>query len=131
MDSSTNDASPLSDLYPEELYQLPPRTVVVIPCPWQELSDDDITLLSRILNSVRTTLEAVTILSANTVNLEKIKAMNPRHLLLFGVACEPEADLYQHTTIDTISIIRAEKLSDLTDAKKKHLWTALKEGFQF
>ena len=51
----------LRNLYQEELYRIPGKVIVVISRPWEEITYEDRTLLSKILGSVKLSLASVQI----------------------------------------------------------------------
>jgi hypothetical protein len=114
-------------IYNEELYQLPARVIILIPMPWNELSDGEKALLAKILSAARLSLQGVQILQDTTVAIESLKVYNPAVVISFGVALTPPTDLYEPKKIDGITIIRSDKLDALDDTKKKDLWAALKK----
>jgi hypothetical protein len=120
-------STPEQFIYSEELYQLPARVIVLIPMPWNELSDGEKALLAKILSAARLSLQGVQILQDTTVAIESLKVYNPAVVISFGVALTPPTDLYEPKNIDGITIIRSDKLDALDDTKKKDLWAALKK----
>jgi len=114
-------------IYTEELYKLPSRVIVLLPVPWETLSEDQAVLLGKILGSVKLSLSAAQIIHQKKVDIQTLKIFNPEVILSFGVPLTPEADLYQIQTIETITLIQSDSLSTLTDATKKDLWSALKK----
>jgi hypothetical protein len=118
--------STLEALYQEDIYLLPPKTLVVLDKPWDHLTEPDQLLLSKILGAVRLTLAGVQIISLETVSGPLIKTFRPDRVIVFGSAFE-NLKRYEHLTRDGISIVLADSLNQLDDLKKKNLWGALKQ----
>jgi hypothetical protein len=116
-------------IYSEELYKLPSTVIVLLPVPWETLSDDQITLLRKILGSVRLTIEGVQILCRKQADLNDLSAFNPLAVISFGVALNPKSELYQSTQVGDVQVIQSDELAALDDTKKKSLWNALKQVF--
>jgi hypothetical protein len=119
--------SPLSYLYNEELYQVPPLIVVVTGKPWEKFSEDERSLLSKILGSVKVGLSSVRVLTKASVSTAELMAIGSPRILIFG--SKAEIAPYQLVQAQGFSVIRADDLTSLDDAKKKSLWLALKSMF--
>ena len=119
-------AAPKQFIYNEELYQLPSRVIVLIPVAWTEISDEEKTLLGKILSAARLSLQGVQILHDKNVMIESLNVFNPGVIISFGVNVTPAVELYQPLNIGGIIIIRSDQLNALDDTKKKSLWGALK-----
>lgn len=119
-------STPQQFIYGEELYQLPARVIVLIPTPWNETSDEEKTLLAKILSAARLSLQGVQILEYKNVAIDTLKVFNPPVIISFGADITPATELYQPKNIDGITIIRSDQLNSLNDVKKKELWVALK-----
>lgn len=119
-------SAPQQFIYTEDLYSLPSRVIIVIPAPWNETSDEEKTLLAKILSAARLSLQGVQILEYKNVAIEKLKVFNPAVIISFGADTTPATELYKPKNIEGITIVRSDQLNDLNDAKKKELWSALK-----
>ena len=116
------------NLFQEEVYALPPvSTVIYLPKPWSQLTDDEVTLLSRILASVKLNLASVRIQVQAVIDFESIH--DTTRLLIFGSKTIPETRPYELVRRGDLSIIWSDPLHLLDDAKKKSLWGALKQLF--
>jgi hypothetical protein len=122
--------APFEHLYQEELYMIPPRTVVVIDRPWNEITDEDRTLLAKILGSVKLGLANVQIISGTQFLMNEIAAMEPERLIAFGASVKDVSRLYELTTTSGIPVICADSLPALDDGRKKNLWLALRQMFK-
>lgn len=116
-------------LFGEDLYVLPQKTVVVIPTLWEALPEEEIALLGKILTSVHTSLDAVSVISSPTLTAEVLTSLATKRAVLFGSVMTPAIPPYTATTLGTAAVIQADALSALDDARKKQLWKSLKEVF--
>lgn len=121
--------SPLKNLYTEELYKTPSRVIVVISRPWAEVSEEDRIVLSKMLVAVKLSLASIQIITMKEFGLNDLYAFSPSKVLAFGSSIRSDAKMYEHFTLDGVSVIVAESLEKLDDAKKKSLWLALKQMF--
>lgn len=119
--------SPLSHLFNEELYTIPPTVTIILDKSWESISEEHKTLLSKILGSVKISLASARIVFRQSVTAEEIKAFGSAKVLLFGT--QAQFNPYEHVQAQGFSIIRADELGALDDAKKKSLWLALKTMF--
>ena len=119
----------LEHLYPEELYNVPPRTLVLIDKPWADLTDEDKTLLTKILGSVKLSLSSVQILHLADLEVEDLAPMNPSRVISFGVTVRPVQKRYEYVHVDGYHILVSDGLAALDDARKKSLWVALRQMF--
>jgi hypothetical protein len=119
----------LENLYTEELYQVPPRLLVVISKPWSQVSEEERTVLTKMLVAVKLSLAAVHILHRTELSLNDLAAFNLEKVLCFGASLKGASKLYEHVVIDRTSVIVADALESLDDVKKKNLWLALKQMF--
>lgn len=122
--------APFEHLYQEELYLLPPKTVVVIDRPWNEVSDNDRTLLIKILGSVKLGLANVQIITLKHLGIDDLAAMEPERLIVFGANVKEVTRLYEYTTASGVPVICADSLPALDDGRKKNLWLALRQMFK-
>jgi hypothetical protein len=114
-------------IYSEELYGLPARTVILIPVRWADLPEAETSLLDKILSAARLSLAGVQVVSTEKVSLSELAIYNPSLVISFGVKLDPETTLYEPKFEGNVTIIRSDRLGDLDDARKKNLWTALKQ----
>ena len=124
-----SQSSVLESLYTEELYKVPSKVVVVIPKSWNEISEDEQLVLSKMLVAVKLSLAAVQIVSKPKFSLEDFQAFPPQKVLAFGSAFNGSSKLYEHLSVNGTSVILADALGLLDDAKKKSLWLALRQMF--
>src|SRR5688572_12479548 len=122
--------APFEHLYQEELYLIPPRTIVVIDKPWNDVTNDDRILLIKILGSVKLGLSNVQIVSGKQFSMDELGAMEPERLIIFGASVKELTRLYEFTTISGVPVICADSLPALDDARKKNLWIGLRQMFR-
>lgn len=120
-------ASPLSHLFNEEVYAIPPIVTIVISKPWENISDEHKVLLAKILGAVKISLSSARVIQHKTMTLEQLQAIGNPKILIFGTEVPVKA--YEHVQAQGFSMIRADELEGLDDAKKKSLWLALKAMF--
>ncbi|HEY0653392.1 MAG TPA: hypothetical protein VGD65_09700, partial [Chryseosolibacter sp.] len=110
-----------------ELYAIPASVTILINKPWESISEEHKTLLGKILGSVKTSLASTRIVNRASITMDELTALGSRKILLFGT--QAQLNSYEHIQAQGFSIIRADELEGLDDAKKKSLWLALKTMF--
>jgi hypothetical protein len=120
----------LQNLYLEELYNVKEKVVVIISKPWEEISFDDRTLLSKILGSVKLSLPSVQIKEYEEFSIADFHPRIPTHIIAFGARLKSVSKKYEQLTIENTSVVLADELTQLDDLKKRSLWLALKQIFQ-
>ncbi len=124
-----NEKEALQELYSEDVYNIPGKTLVILPCPWSELNDASVQLLTKILASVKLSLSSVQIISALKIEDIALGVYNPSGILFFGIPSGLDTTPYQLAQFNGIPAIAADALDSFDDAKKKNLWLALKAMF--
>jgi len=124
-----SQSNALESLYQEELYILPAPLLIVLSKPWANLTPEEITTLTKMLNAVRLNLASVQIIVRTDFSVEELSAYSPKHILAFGSALQSSSVVYENLSIGDTSIIISESLDKLDDTKKKSLWLALKKMF--
>ena len=122
-------SSTFENTFQEELYSVPPKTVVAIKSQWHELSEEDKVLLEKILSSVRLSGKHVKIIT--TAQLDVLKWTDqPSHVLAFGLEM-PGIALFEPFEVQGIQIIISPSLNNLDQDKdgKQKLWVALKKFY--
>lgn len=117
-------------IFNNELYQLPERVIVLIPVSWENMSEDQITQLSKILSYVKFTLEGVQVLTYAEVVVSEIDVFKPSIVLSFGTKLNPPLSPYETHTVKGAQIIYSAALGSLGDSEKRNLMSALKEAFK-
>ena len=120
-------AAPLSYLFTEDVYEVPGSIAVIVNKPWEKFSDDERSLLAKILGSVKVNLASVRIIARPNITQAEMVSLGSHRILIFG----SQADIspYQLVQAQGFSAIKADDLLTLDDAKKKSLWLALKAMF--
>lgn len=117
-------------LFTEDLYQLKPRVMVLIPSAWSEMPESDQVLLSRILGSVKLSLASVQIVQGASFSIDEAGVYGANIILSFGVPVPGTDRLYEATRISNVDVVVADAMGGLDDVKKKNLWISLKQVFQ-
>ena len=125
-------SNPIEHLYQEELYNLKQKVLVIIPVPWDTLTESDQLLLAKILGSVKRTLPSVQILALQEAETDDLLFYRPSRIIAFGTSMKISGKTiqsYKSFKHDQVIVLQADSLDTLDDAKKKNLWNALKEMF--
>ena len=117
-------------IFNNELYQLPERVIVLIPVPWEKMSEDQITQLSKILSYVKFSLEGVQVLTYAEVAVSDLEVFKPSVVLSFGTKLNPTLSPYETHTVKETQIIYSAALGTLGDSEKRNLMSALKVAFK-
>lgn len=122
-----NSRQPMAiDLYTEEIYQIKDRVLIVLSGSWDSISEDDKTLLAKILGAVKLSIDGVQIITQKKLDLSAIHQFTPKWVIQFS-SDEPDNSSYYEVEMQKgFSLIKSHALSDLNDARKKSLWQALK-----
>jgi hypothetical protein len=123
------DTSVFANLYQEDLYAIPARTLILIDRPWAEISEDQRVLLNKILGSVKLSIATVQILYRGNLSVNDLLPLNPGKVISFGVELMPVQKKYEYVPVDGLHIIISDGLSSLDDVRKKNLWLALRQMF--
>jgi hypothetical protein len=124
-----NALNSLHSTFAEELYSLPPKVLVIIPKPWNQVNDEERELLSRILSAVKLSLAAVQILVFQKFVTADVSVFAPRYIIAFGVSIAATHEMYEVYESDGITTLQSENLDQLDDPRKKKLWKALRQIF--
>ena len=116
--------------FPDGLYLVPGRVLVLIPKSWELVSDAEQQLLARILGSVKLSLAAIQIVCATSFSPDDAAVYRAQAVLCFGVPFEGVTRPYEAASVDSITVILADPLDALDDTRKKNLWGALKQAFK-
>ena len=123
------DSILFESIYQEQLFSVAMPPTIIVNQPWEKITNEERTLLSKILGALRLSLESVSVKHQTTLNLSHW-IQKPKHLIYFG---DPVKGIQQYEVIDAngVSIVTSESLSDLqkNDASRKKLWLALKQQF--
>ena len=125
----TTQTYPLENLYTEELYNLPPKVLIVISKPWSQIQDDEKTLLGKILSAVKLSLSSVQIINRAEFGFDDFNAYGPVCIIAFGATLKNSNKMYEKITEGGNAIVVADELQQLDDIRKRNLWLTLKEVF--
>ena len=119
----------MEELYQEELFHLSCKTLVVVPEPWEKLTEADKSLLSKILSAVKVGLAGARIIAEPEFTRSMLRQLNPRCVIVFGSRLEPPLPPGEVHRIEEAKLVNAPRLDSLDEAGKKLLWPALKEMY--
>ncbi len=123
------DSVLFESIYQEQLFSVTMPPTIIVNQPWEKITSEERTLLSKILGALRLSLDAVSVKHQTTLDLSNW-IQKPKHLIYFG---DPVKGIQQYEVIEAngVSIVTSESLSDLlkSDASRKKLWLALKQQF--
>ncbi len=123
------EVSIFKTIYSEEVYSIPSPVTVVFGVPWKDVKEDDKQLLSKILQAVRLSLDAVRFIHQPHLDLSAWTE-KPRRMIAF---VPPPKGLSAYEVIQTgeTSVIFSDPLEILNtdDAAKRKLWNTLKTLF--
>ena|GEM_PF-742887 len=126
-------SNPIEQLYQEELYNLGPKVLIIIPMQWDTLPESDQVLLSKILAFIKRSLSSVQVLASTEVDTDDLLVYRPSRIIAFGSLIKASGKIirsYQPYENDPVVVLQADSLDQLDDQKKKVLRNALKEMFQ-
>lgn len=123
------ERSSLAYIFEEDLYSFSAPMLVVLARAWETYSDDERSLLEKILTSVKIDINAVHIIVEQDLKLEALRLFAPARVLIFGAETDEALAPYQDTAVHGFRVIRADDLHELNDERKKNLWLALRQMF--
>ena len=118
-----------ASLYQEELYVMRAKVLIILSKNWNEVSDEDQSLLIKILGAIKLNLASVQIVTQKKFDVDALKAYSAVQILTFGSVSNSEGPLYQLISLKGVSMLHADALHELNEAKKKILWSTLKQMF--
>jgi DNA polymerase III psi subunit len=117
-----------SYIFQEELYDIPSPILVILRHPWSSYVESDRALLSKILGSVKIDSASVRILTRKSLSLSDLTSNQATSVLVFGSEMD-QITPYQPMQAQGFTVVKADDLTELDDARKKSLWGALKQMF--
>lgn len=126
-------SNPIEHLYQEELYNLGPKVLIIIPMQWDSLPESEQVLLSKILAFIKRSLSSVQVLALSEADTDDLLIYRPSRIIAFGStikASGKSVQSYQLYENDSVVVLQADSLDRLDDPKKKILRNALRELFQ-
>jgi hypothetical protein len=116
-------------LFTDEIYQIDHPVLIIIPRPWHKILEPEKALLSKILSSVKVNIDGVLIHTQQSLSSDTLAVFKPGKVLVFGSDIDPVIRPYEPVIYQGFPLVKADDLSALDEAKKKNLWTALKQMF--
>jgi hypothetical protein len=115
--------------YPEEIFLIKPRPVVVINESWNALGEKERELLTKIISALRISIDAVTIVSQPGLDVTRFQHTANR-LMYFG-KLPAGVSYYDILQAGNLAFICSESLTQLVDNEpaRKQLWLGLKKLF--
>lgn len=115
--------------YPEEIFMLSPRPMVVINKTWEQLGEKERELLTKIISALKISIDSVTIVSQSPLDIASFKTKTIK-LIYFGDTPAGGAS-YELQEAHGISFICSESLTQLLENEpaRKQLWLSLKKLF--
>ncbi|HZI24756.1 MAG TPA: hypothetical protein VFD46_06750 [Chryseolinea sp.] len=120
---------PLENLYQEELYNIRGKILVLIRKPWADITEDEKTLLTKILSSVKLSLASVQIINRAEFDAVDFSAFRPDCIIAFGSTLKTSNKMYEKIVQNDVAIVVADELDQLDDVRKRNLWLTLKQLF--
>ena len=123
------DSVLFESIFSEQLYTIGQPPVVLVTQPWNSITTEERTLLSKILAALKLSLDSVSIKNQPSLDLSQW-IQKPRHLIYFGEAVKALPQ-YEVVEANGVSIVISESLKDLlsNESSRKKLWQALKKQF--
>ncbi|MDV3309608.1 MAG: hypothetical protein LOY03_12410 [Cyclobacteriaceae bacterium] len=119
----------ITALYPEEIYRLPPTTLIVLPVPWDDLADTDRDMLRKLLHAVGAGMGRARIIHESLLTASMVKAIDPQYAIVFGVDVDPPVNDTEIVQIGRTSLIRTVAPDALVESLKRPLWAALQKMY--
>ena len=119
----------LENIFLEEIYQVPPKTAIIISNAWSEVKDDQRLLLSNILLAVKLSLDSVRIIHQPQFDLMTL-GEKPTRMIAF-LAPPKGLALYEVIHTRETSVVFSEPLENLNsdEGAKRNLWSSLRALF--
>jgi hypothetical protein len=117
-------------VFVEPLYRIDEKIVVIIGSSWADLGENDKALLVKILLSVGLSVDSVVILPMPLDLIKVLSTHRPSVVLCFDPTQNGIEKLYTLVNIGDTTLVKADRLAELNDDKKKALWGALRQVFK-
>lgn len=117
------------NIFLEEVYQVPPKTTIIISTPWEKLEEEHRSFLSKILKSVKLSMESVRIIYQAQFDLTSLDE-KPEKMIAF-ITPPKGLETYEVIQTSSTSVIFSEPLEilNMDDVAKRKLWASLKTLF--
>jgi hypothetical protein len=116
-------------LYTEDIYTINDSILIVVDKPWEEIAEEEKILLTKILGSVKLSLDKVQVVYHQDVSLASLAVYQASKIIAFGIVLSSAHEAYQYHITENTSFIQCDALNMLNDVTKKSLWLALKQAF--
>jgi len=115
--------------YPEEIFLISPRPVVVINETWEQLGEKERELLNKIISALKISIDSVTVVTQSIFDIASFNTKTSK-LICFGDA-PAGVSRYELHEAHGISFICSESLTQLLENEpaRKQLWLGLKKMF--
>jgi len=123
------EGSPTQHIYQEEVYRVKLTTIILLPCPWADVTEAQRQPLEKILLGLGLSLEAVRIVHQTAIDLSAF-AEKPERMIIFHTPPKPLA-LYEVHAIGETQVVFAGGLDifNQDEVTKRKFWNALKTLF--
>jgi hypothetical protein len=111
-------------IFLDSIYKIEEPLGIILHKPWNTISEDEKTLLAKILSSIKQSLQSVTIIHSEIFYTDELVNST---VILFGSKASPAITPYTLIKLGSNQLIQADGLGELDDVKKKTLWAALKQ----
>ncbi|MCZ8021744.1 MAG: hypothetical protein O9302_09965 [Cyclobacteriaceae bacterium] len=118
----------VSFLYDKEIYSQPKTTVVLLKKNWADLTEDEVTLLNKILGAVKVNPAGAVFIKTLEIDYSLLNNYRARKTLAFGFL-SPEKEAHGFIAHSNNKIVFSPELNALNDNEKKILWGNLKKAF--
>lgn len=119
----------LQHILNEEIYSIPGKIIIILPGAWSAIKRAELSLLDKILNAVKLTLNQVRVIEKTPVDLNELTVFSPTVVISFGSEINQVSKHYEILNWNGIAVLKADPLSELDEPRKKRLWEALRKMF--
>ncbi len=115
--------------YPEEIFRIKPKPVVVINEVWEKLGKKERELLTKIISALRISIDSITIVSQPSLDIT-LFAGKTHYLIYFGDLPKGFSH-YEVLESNDISYVCSASLTQLLENEpaRKQLWVSLRKLF--
>jgi hypothetical protein len=118
----------VSFLFDKEIYTQPETTVVLLKKSWADLTEDEVSLLNKILEAVKVNPAGAIFIKTADVDYSLLNNYSAGKTLAFGFLT-PEKETHGFLTHQKNKVVFSPELAALNDNEKKILWGNLKKAF--
>ncbi len=123
------DQEVFSTTYPEEIFQIKEKPIVVINETWEQLGSKERELLTKIISALKISIDSITIISQPALQVTYFHNKTKK-LIYFG-ELPVGVSHYEMLESGDLSFICSESLTQLIDNEpaRKQLWQGLRKLF--